>query len=558
MNHLLQDSFLRNSEFQMKPLDCGIPKVRLKRKPLKEDIGGTLCPLSPKKMIGEASSMQECPLISSKVTLKDRLLHSKINIPTTKLYPTLDQELTSSEKAYKPFWNSSLKEEYQKLWLPIETDLVALDMTSSNSSLRPSMSNWRSLTMQRSQSMSSQKTSYRSLQFLPPVTMDPENTTYCRKLRIYPNREQLQLFRKCLGAYRYFYNKTNCFIKDCRLKREVVPLSRSKIRPMVLKSDSSLNENDPEKWQKDVPYDVRQEAINDCVVAWKTNLTKMKRKQIKSFNVKYKSKKDMSQIFRVNKNALNIESMRIFVTRLKNKAKLRFRKRDLKKYTEDGTLDRNFLVLFQKPDYWYVCLPKVRQSPIYENAAYKSVFLDPGVRTFQTFYSPEGICGKITVDDKIKALAAKHDMLQSLSSKASSRTKRHMKARMEKLRHKMKNIVNDLHWQTCHFLTTGFRTIVIPPFETSKMTQGSPLGSKVTRNMLTLSHGLFKDRLKYYCALKQRYLLITSEAYTTKTCGCCGHLQEMQGAKVYHCSQCEMILDRDLNGARNLALRTLS
>jgi len=400
--------------------------------------------------------------------------------------------------------------------------------------------------------------SYQSLQFLQQDSTVPESIMFSRKLRIYPNKEQKELFRKCLGAYRYFYNKTNFYIKEQMSKGQKVQLTRPSIRPKVLKSDKDLKEEDPEKWQVEVPFDTRDEAMNDCIVAWKTCLSRAKEKQIKSFDIKYKSKKQPSQIFRVNKNALKVNDMTIFIRRLKNKAKIRMRKRDVKKYFQDNTLSGNFIVLRTNPDNWYLCLPRERKVPVYENAVYKSVFLDPGVRSFQTLYSPEGICGKINVDENIYKLAKKHDDLSSLSTKSTSKTKKHILNKMAKLRLQMKNVVNDLHWQTCSFLCKTFRTIVIPPFEVSKMVEGSPLGSKVTRSILTLSHGLFKERLLWYAKTKHRKVVISSEEYTTKTCGNCGNCQNIGSSKVYECQRCNCSIDRDFNGARNLAISTAS
>ena len=312
-----------------------------------------------------------------------------------------------------------------------------------------------------------------------------------------------------------------------------------------------------ESWQKGVPYDVRQEAISDNITAWKTNFKKQKKGLIQSFDISFKSKKQPSQVFRVNKKALNVEKMTIFVTRLKKK-KLRIRRRDLSKYFADGTLDGNFIILKTKPDYWYLCLPREKKIPVYEQPCYKTVFLDPGVRSFQTLYSPEGVCGHISCDEKLKHLASRHDHLQSVASQSNSKTKRNLLKRMAKLRHKMKNIVDYLHWKTCSFLCDNFETIVIPPFKVKEMTEGSPLGSKVTRAMLSLSHGKFLERLKYYVTTRRRNLIVSCEAYTTKICGRCGEIREMEGNKIYKCGHCNLVIDRDINGARNLCLRTLT
>ena len=327
-----------------------------------------------------------------------------------------------------------------------------------------------------------------------------------------------------------------------------------------MKSDKDLTSDDKEIWQKEVPYDTRQEAIDDAIVAWKTCFKKIKAKQVSKFDISYKSKKATSQVFRVNRKALKVDEDKglrnIFVTRLKKKGKLRIRKRDIEKFYEDKTLNGNFLILRTKPNYWYICLPREKEKPIFEEPTYQSVFLDPGVRTFQTFYSPEGVCGKISVSNNFYNIARRHDNLQSVSTKVATRTKYHIKRRMAKLRHSIKNVVNDLHWKTCSFLCKNFKRVVILPFRVSEMVEGSKLGSNVTRKMLGLSHGLFQERLKWYCNSRGTTLDIETEEYTTQTCGGCGNLQKMEAKKTYKCSCCGLCIDRDYNGARNICLKS--
>ena len=85
------------------------------------------------------------------------------------------------------------------------------------------------------------------------------------------------------------------------------------------------------------------------------------------------------------------------------------------------------------------------------------------------------------------------------------------------------------------------------------------INQTTVKQMLTLRHGQFRSRLIQKCSeYSDRSIFILPEDYTTKTCGKCGTLNETIGSKkVFDCSNgmCNLIIDRDINGARNILLR---
>ena len=66
------------------------------------------------------------------------------------------------------------------------------------------------------------------------------------------------------------------------------------------------------------------------------------------------------------------------------------------------------------------------------------------------------------------------------------------------------------------------------------------------------------ERLQYYGEKLNSKILIITEEYTSKTCGNCGVLDNNLGCKnTFNCKSCNVAIDRDTNGARNILLKYL-
>jgi IS605 OrfB family transposase len=222
---------------------------------------------------------------------------------------------------------------------------------------------------------------------------------------------------------------------------------------------------------------------------------------------------------------------------------------------------------------YYLLVPYERPHPAKVARGERSVIndskeaviaLDPGVRTFQTGYTPsqafklgDGCAGRLF------ALAITLDRLLAFEKtipKVQRRKRRSVRLRIIKTRKKIANLRYDLHYKVADFLTRKAKIILLPAFETSEMVQRVQrrIGSKTVRQMSFLSHYKFKQRLIAKAAVRGVKVLIVSEHYTSKTCGRCGHLKEDLGsAKTFRCDHCAANLDRDCNGARNILLRAI-
>jgi putative transposase len=348
--------------------------------------------------------------------------------------------------------------------------------------------------------------------------------TRAKTIKLEPTREQKQIFKKWNDCSRYVYNQTIAYIRSC------VNFSPSwmDIKKDLLKQLPS--------WCDDTPFLIKGNAVKEAHQAyWKAKA-----------HPKFRSRKNPTQSCYIPKSAIKEAGI---YPRVSGK-NLQYSE-SLPKVPLDGRL------IYQYNE-WFLCVPqKIETCQCALNQG-RVVALDPGVRTFQTFYS-EFVAGQIGYDDfgRIQRLCFYLDDLISRTTKAKSRAKRRTQAAQARMRKKIKNLIKEIHFKTARFLVDTFDVILLPTFETSHMAgkKNRKLRSKTVRAMLTWSHYQFKVRLKNKALEFGKKVIDVCEAYTSKTVSWTGEVKKVGGSRVIEAGGIKM--DRDLNGARGIFLRSL-
>ena len=351
--------------------------------------------------------------------------------------------------------------------------------------------------------------------------------------------QQRKILRNWFGTSRYVYNKTINTIKEGE------KINFYELRNKLVTYTG--NENTINDWEILTPKEIRAQAVNDCVKAYKTCFSQLKKGLINNFNVSYKSKHKKSDSVFIPKQSLKIkENSIIFYPGIDKELKTGFKVgKKTKKLLRNLEINHDCRLSWDG-DYYWLCIPVKAEKR--ENHSQSICALDPGVRTFMTTYDPEGKSIEIKKSDSMETYYQKIKLMQSSGKKQKQ---------INKYFRKIKNQVDQLHWDTIKYLLNNYQVILLPHFESQEMLKSKKLHKNTKRTMNSLSHYTFKQRLIYKASLyKDKKILLVDEAYTSKTCGWCGNLNDKLGSnKVFKCPTCGIKLDRDFNGARNILIK---
>ncbi|MGB3204154.1 MAG: transposase [Crinalium sp.] len=354
-----------------------------------------------------------------------------------------------------------------------------------------------------------------------------------RKIRLFLNPEQRKLLKHWFGVSRYVYNETIKYLQQPDTKAQWMTIA-----PHIL---GALPE-----WAKSVPYQIKKIAVKDACLAVKAAKKGFgKDQQIRK--CKFRSRKDKQQTIFIPKTA--IKDCGVYHTILGQCT--------LKEALPNGFSDGRLTLAYGE---YYLIVSSEVQPQRTENQG-RVVALDPGVRTFMTFFS-ESSYGWLGDDSnlRIQKLCFKLDKLISKISKSRSRRKQRLKKAADRLRAKIQHMVKELHHKTAKFLVKNFDVILLPSFESSQMVSKSrrKIRSKSVRQMLTLSHYQFKKHLEWKAIVFGKVALTDiNEAYTSKTVSWTGEVVKIGGSRVIKSKIDGNCMNRDLNGARGIFLRAL-
>ena len=479
------------------------------------------------------SATAESQAISRKTILKDRSNICRKDILMQKSSETSDPDLISNGKDSEGYWNEFCRERSSHLWLPTETDLQDSGQISLNTlSTKMVENSWFSTRFHYLQNRNSQEICLQSCTYFPADCMDSESIrTKSRKIRIYPDQSQKAVLRQWLGTARFVYNKTVEYLKQKGTKADWKKIKTSLLSGLPL-------------WAKEVPFQIKSIAIRDACLAVKA--AKKRFRETGIFNeVKYKRRKNRKQTIFIPKSA--VKTGKGFYVKM------------LKTMCSGETIPEALYDcrMSYSAGRWYLIVP-VRTADKPENQG-KVVSVDPGVRTFLTFYSAEA-CGKLGQGDfsRIQRLCHYADDLISRKTRAVNHHQKYrMNKALDRIRCKLKDLVNELHHKTALFLVRNFSLIIIPKFETSEMVNRTKrrIRSKTARSMLTFSHYRFQEFLKHKAGEYGRTVIHQDEAYTSKTCSWNGKMKKIGSAK--YIKDGNIVVDRDYNGARGIYLRAL-
>jgi len=354
---------------------------------------------------------------------------------------------------------------------------------------------------------------------------------------------QQNIILQWMKAAECMYNETLNHIKTNRFVGIKSTINARKLRSIM------KNEKDILAKKYNTPVHILDSAIKRLVQGLKSAFSNLKNGNIRHFNIRYLKHNKPIKVITIEKDSFkgntfyktymgeNIDSVNVdFKTHI----------------TSDCTLQYN-----KKGNRFVLYTTKNCDVKIYDTA--DTISIDPGIRTFLSCVSDFSVY-EIGKDNQIPEKIKYH--LETMDNIKKKPIPQKIKKRYE-ISHnkKIHGLVTELHWKSIDFLVKRFKTICIGKWSTKSIlsNQRSVLCPMTKRIASRLRFYEFLTKLKYKCDAFGVNLMIVDESFTSKVCSHCSwEHKKLGGEKVFKCGNCTMVIDRDLNGARNIYMRALN
>jgi IS605 OrfB family transposase len=399
-------------------------------------------------------------------------------------------------------------------------------------------------------------------------------------MRLFPTSDEKIELQRCLEQYRWYYNLSLAVVSTHFTPEQLIDqkhsyhrlreiINRYKYTETVMDNVTTksyeYNEDNntievPEWWKGKSDFTKKpllhsrtpRGAIKKITGNLNSAIANLKNGNIRKFHMHFMTKKS-------NTDYLLYEDLNFPVFIRKIKSHYWFRNKNRKRtkisFSDITSPKKGIEISYEKktgryflyypvPIDWYPEDDKRNDNQErFEVKGDRIIALDPGIRKFLVGYDPKGTSVFIGEGANKKLI----ELLYNVDKEADP----HL------LWTKIKNYVNEMHWKSISYLVENYDTIIYPDFRVSQMIRSKKLTKMTKRLMSMYSFHSFRTKLEYKCSKYNKKLIIVDESYTSCTCGRCGHINNVRGNEVFHCVMCEIEMDRDASGSRNILLKHL-
>jgi len=347
------------------------------------------------------------------------------------------------------------------------------------------------------------------------------------KIRINPTVKQEKYFRRASGTSRFAYNWG---LAEWKRQYEVG------LKPTALAVKKAFNAIKPIEfpWVFDVTKCAPEQAFTDLGTAFK----RFFKHQAKYPKFK---KKGIHDSFYLANDQFKIDGFKIRIPKL-----------GWVRLSENLRLSGKILsaTVSRAADHWFVSINvQMESTPIIIKNQDDAIGVDLGIKNLVTLSNGEMIAGP----KPLRKLSSKLARMQRHLAKCTKGSKRYDKCRMKlaRLHYKIRCIRQD----SLHKLTTAlcrtYKVICIEDLNISGMMKNH----KLARAISDMGLYEFKRQLEYKSKLFGNWISVIDRWFpSSKTCSNCSNVKtELHlSQRKYHCNNCGVTLDRDINAALNI------
>ena len=186
-------------------------------------------------------------------------------------------------------------------------------------------------------------------------------------------------------------------------------------------------------------------------------------------------------------------------------------------------------------------------------ASDKEVGIDIGLKIFAYLSDGTTIENPRFFRQEEKNLAKAQRKRDKAPKKSKERTK--LNKRVTRVYERTKNRRKHFAHQQSRKVVNEYQFIAVEALVVRNMVKNP----KLSKSIADAAWSQFFAFLQSKAEEAGREVIRVNPAYTSQTCSCCGHRQEMPlSVRIYECPVCGLVIDRDHNGSRNILADALN